>query len=281
VVLSEPERARLHPTIGRGAAPANALTQARILLRANQGEAGLPWIDAAIGGGAGGQPRHRGPGPHAVRRGGAGRRGVPQAARALLPLPAGREQETRLVTLTCSAPPQGHKRWTLRLLADRLVEEVSTGPYDPRRPQVCLDETSGQLLGEVNPPHPVVPGPTSQTDRIMSTSTGRCAACSWWPSRLLAGATSWSALGAPGSTGRTPVKDLVDGLYPDAEQIVQVQYNLNIHTPASLYEAFASAKAKRLARLHQEPGRHPTPRVQFNEKDGHSRPTWIRREPHR
>ena len=32
------------------------------------------------------------------------------------------EQEARLVALTCSAPPQGHKRWTLRLLADRLVE---------------------------------------------------------------------------------------------------------------------------------------------------------------
>jgi hypothetical protein len=31
------------------------------------------------------------------------------------------EQEARLVALTCSAPPEGHKRWTLRLLADRLV----------------------------------------------------------------------------------------------------------------------------------------------------------------
>jgi hypothetical protein len=32
------------------------------------------------------------------------------------------EQEARLVALTCSAPPEGHKRWMLRLLADRLVE---------------------------------------------------------------------------------------------------------------------------------------------------------------
>jgi hypothetical protein len=31
------------------------------------------------------------------------------------------EQEARLVALTCSAPPQGHKRWRVRLLADRLV----------------------------------------------------------------------------------------------------------------------------------------------------------------
>jgi len=31
------------------------------------------------------------------------------------------QQEARLVALTCSAPPEGHKRWTLRLLADQLV----------------------------------------------------------------------------------------------------------------------------------------------------------------
>src|SRR6266702_5760140 len=48
VVLSEPERARLHTMIGQGAAPARALTHARILLKANQGEAGPGWTDRAI-----------------------------------------------------------------------------------------------------------------------------------------------------------------------------------------------------------------------------------------
>jgi hypothetical protein len=38
------------------------------------------------------------------------------------------------------------------------VLEVSTRAYDPHRPQVCLDETSRQLLGEVTPPLPVAPG---------------------------------------------------------------------------------------------------------------------------
>ena len=42
------------------------------------------------------------------------------------------------------------------------VLEVYTRPYDPRRPQVCLDETSGQLIGEVIPPQrgagPAQPG---------------------------------------------------------------------------------------------------------------------------
>ena len=51
------------------------------------------------------------------------------------------------------------------------------------------------------------------------------------------------------------VKDLVDVHYPDAEQIVLVHGNLNTHTPASLYEAFEPAEARRLAdqaRLERE-----------------------------
>jgi len=56
-----------------------------------------------------------------------------------------------------------------------------------------------------------------------------------------------SALAAPGSIGRTPIRDLVDVHYPAAERIVLVQDNLNTHTPASLYAAFAPAEAKRLA----------------------------------
>src|SRR5215211_3982437 len=48
VVLSEPERAWLHTLIGQGAGRARALTHARILLKANQGEAGPGWTDQVI-----------------------------------------------------------------------------------------------------------------------------------------------------------------------------------------------------------------------------------------
>jgi len=41
---------------------------------------------------------------------------------------------------------------------------VSTSPYDPRRPQVCLDETSRQLRGEVTPPMPLAPGQPARQD---------------------------------------------------------------------------------------------------------------------
>jgi hypothetical protein len=132
----------------------------------------------------------------------------------------------------------------------------STRPDDPRRPQVCPDETSRQLLAEITPPRPVAPGRAGQPGRTTRTSAVGPATCCWSPSRWPAGATSWSATGAPASTGRTPVKDLVDVHDPDAEQIVLVQDNLNTHTPASLYEAFPPAEAKRLAdrlELHYTP----------------------------
>ena len=44
------------------------------------------------------------------------------------------------------------------------VLAVYTRPYDPLRPQVCLDETSRQLLAEVNPPRPVAPGRPARED---------------------------------------------------------------------------------------------------------------------
>ena len=42
------------------------------------------------------------------------------------------------------------------------------------------------------------------------------------------------------------LKDLSDTHFPDADKIVLVQDNLNTHTPASLYEAFPAAEARRL-----------------------------------
>lgn len=52
------------------------------------------------------------------------------------------------------------------------------------------------------------------------------------------------------------IRDLVDVHYPAAEKIVLVMDNLNTHTPASLYEAFEPAEARRLIEkleLHYTP----------------------------
>ena len=122
VGLSEQERALLRTLIGQGTASARALTHARILLKANQGEAGPGWTDQMI---AGALEVH----PTTVARvrqvyvtaglGAAVYRKLPEREyRRTLD----GEQEARLVALACSAPPEGRTRWTLRLLADRLVE---------------------------------------------------------------------------------------------------------------------------------------------------------------
>jgi Homeodomain-like domain len=121
VVLSEQERARLHTMIGRGVAPASALTHARILLKANQGEAGPSWTDAAIG-----AALEVNPATVARIRMKYVAAGLEAAVYRKPPARSYRhrldgEQEGRLVALTCSAPPEGHKRWRVRLLADRLV----------------------------------------------------------------------------------------------------------------------------------------------------------------
>jgi DDE superfamily endonuclease len=134
------------------------------------------------------------------------------------------------------------------------VLEVYTRPYDPLRPQVCLDETSRQLLGDVSPPCPVAPGRPAREDYEYV----RHGVCNLFlVTEPLAG---WRHVTVSDRRTRIDwahcIKDLVDIHYPDAEQIVLVQDNLNTHTPASLYEAFPAAEAKRLAdklELHYTP----------------------------
>jgi hypothetical protein len=108
VVLTEEERARLHTMIGRGVAPASALTHARILLKANQGEAGPGWTDAAIG-----AALEVNPATVARVRMRYVAAGLDAAVSRKPPARSYRrrldgEQEAHLVALTCSAPPEGH-----------------------------------------------------------------------------------------------------------------------------------------------------------------------------
>jgi len=125
------------------------------------------------------------------------------------------------------------------------VLDVYTRPYDPRRPQVCLDETSRQLLGEVTPPLPPAPGRPARQD-YEYTREGVCNL--FLMTEPLRG---WRQVTVSARRTRLDfahvIQELVDVHYPDAEAIVLVLDNLNTHTPASLYEAFPPAEAKRLA----------------------------------
>jgi DDE superfamily endonuclease len=126
------------------------------------------------------------------------------------------------------------------------VLEVYHRPYDPKRPQVNLDETSKQLIGEVRGPLPPVPG--QQPERYDSEYVRNGTANLFVVFEPLAG---WREVTMTDSRKRTDwagvVKELVDGRYKDAEKVVLVMDNLNTHSTASLYEAFPPAEARRIA----------------------------------
>jgi len=122
--------------------------------------------------------------------------------------------------------------------------EVYKRPYDPKRPVVCLDETSKQLIGETRTPVPAAPGQVAHYDCEYVRNGVANIFMIFEP---LAGQRDVEV------TVRRTKKDyaqclrkLSDEMYPDAEIIVLVQDNLNTHSPASLYEAFEPAEAKRL-----------------------------------
>ncbi len=51
-------------------------------------------------------------------------------------------QEAQLIALTCSPPPEGQARWTMKLLADKLVELEVVAPIDPATVWRTLKETT-------------------------------------------------------------------------------------------------------------------------------------------
>ena len=123
VELTEGERAYLVEYISSGEGKARSLARARILLKADAGPRGPGWGDADIAEAV----EVSVPTVERARRDFA-ERGLEAALR---PRPRPErpdkrildgEKEARLIATACSAPPAGRKRWTLRLLADRLVE---------------------------------------------------------------------------------------------------------------------------------------------------------------
>ncbi len=125
------------------------------------------------------------------------------------------------------------------------VLNVYTRPYDPRRPQVCLDETSVQLIGEKRIPVAMAPGRPACFDYEYERN-GVCALfmlnepLRGWREVVVGDQRTALDFGHV-------VQHLVDVHYPDAERIVLVMDNLNTHTPCSLYETFAPTEARRLA----------------------------------
>jgi DDE superfamily endonuclease len=134
------------------------------------------------------------------------------------------------------------------------VLAVYERPYDPARPVVCLDETSRQLLAEARPPLPPAPGRPARHDPEYVRGGVANLFLATEPLR------GWRGVLASEQRTRLDwarcVRHLADVCYPDAATIVLVVDQLNTHSPASLYAAFAPAEARRLAErieLHYTP----------------------------
>ena len=121
VTLSEEERERLQEMLCRGKTAARQLMHARILLKADASPGGPDWHDDTIA-------EALEVGRVTVER--VRKRFVEEGLDAVLDRRPSRRQyprkldgegEAHLVALACQKPPEGRSRWTLRLLADRMV----------------------------------------------------------------------------------------------------------------------------------------------------------------
>lgn len=122
VTLSKEERATLLAMISKGKASAKKLLYARILLQADQSDDGPRWLDKCIS-----EALHTSiqtierVRKSLVEDGLEIALGRKKPSRSRLKKLDG-EKEARLIALACSSPPEGRNCWTLRLLADKMVE---------------------------------------------------------------------------------------------------------------------------------------------------------------
>ena len=122
VTLTEEERVTLSQFISNGRAPARSLTCARILLKADESEAGPAWTNAAIAEALEiaeltvTRTRRR------FVEGGLEQALERREQQNRAPRKLDGQQEAHLIALACSRAPEGRSRWALRLLANRMVE---------------------------------------------------------------------------------------------------------------------------------------------------------------
>ena len=134
------------------------------------------------------------------------------------------------------------------------VLEVYHRPYGEGEVLVCLDETSKQLVQETRQPRPSRPGAAMAYDYEYQ----RNGVSNLF--MLFAPLEGWRRVEVTDRRTKADwarvVKKLVDEDYVDKERIVLVMDNLNTHHPASLYQAFEPAEARRIAQrleIHYTP----------------------------
>lgn len=124
------------------------------------------------------------------------------------------------------------------------VLEVYQRPHDATLPVVCLDETSKQLIAETRVPIAMKPGRPARHDyEYQRNGTANLF-------MMFAALEGWRHVKVTDRHAAVDyaevLKELSDTHFPEAQKIILVQDNLNTHRPASLYEAFPAAEARRL-----------------------------------
>jgi hypothetical protein len=122
VELTAEEREHLFERIGRGERPARELTRARILLKVDEGPEGPAWTDKRTA-----EALEVAEGTVQSLRERFCDRGLKGTVERKSPdreydQKLGGTEEAELIRLACSEAPEGRSEWSLRLLADRLVE---------------------------------------------------------------------------------------------------------------------------------------------------------------
>ena len=124
------------------------------------------------------------------------------------------------------------------------VLDLYEEPYDPQRPKVCFDETNKQLVAETRVGVPAQPGQVARYDYEYQRNGTRNLFLFLEPQG------GWRHVAV---TERRTMQDfahqmrwLLDEAYPEAEVVRLVLDNLNTHRPASLYETFLPAEARRI-----------------------------------
>ena len=171
-------------------------------------------------------------------------------------------ETVRQVLLANELKPWIKKQWCIPTQADAEfvyhmedVLEVYTRPYDPARPQLCMDEINTPLLADTREPLPMSQGKPVREDYEYERQ-GVCnifLAC-----EPLAG-KRYTMIAAQRTKQEWAqfIRRLSDDYYPAAEKIVLVMDNLNTHTLAALYEVFPVAEARRLCQRFEV---HYTPK---------------------
>lgn len=126
------------------------------------------------------------------------------------------------------------------------VLDLYAEPLQPWRPVVCFDERPVQLLSDKREPVPLQPGRAKRYDyEYQREGTANL----FVMGQPLAG---WREVKATQQRKKVDfaqcMKELVDVHFPDAQSIRVVLDNLNTHSPAALYEAFAPEEARRILR---------------------------------